>query len=285
MAIDNLIPLITGSLVSRGADKLLNPKGKNLNLIDTLTGGGYTGQGTSTKSKTFGGIAKQGIMSLIARSILGPILGPLALTLGTNIFNKNPNITKGLGFFNQDGSDGPPIGPGINKALTQQQIYDMDDVDPADYGLVDAGTANIQDYADIMPDDSSDSSGGPRGVDAGTANIQDYADIMPDDSSDSSDGDSGGGGGGSPGSAGPGGSDEMGSFRYGGRASYSGGGLASLLQIMAKIAQILTRPSKEYKQNVADAQVRDLDAVIQKLNTTYQQDLKDEVEAFNFFLN
>jgi hypothetical protein len=185
----------------RGADKLLNPKGKNLNLIDTLTGGGYTGQGTSTKSKTFGGIAKQGIMSLIARSILGPILGPLALTVGTNIFNKNPNITKGLGFFNQDGSDGPPIGPGINKALTQQQIYDMDDVDPADYGLVDAGTANIQDYADIMPDDSSDSS----------------------------DGDSGGGGGGSPGSAGPGGSDEMGSFRYGGRASYSGGGLASLL--------------------------------------------------------
>ena len=54
---------------------------------------------------------------------------------------------------------------------------------------------------------------------------------------------------------------------------------------MAKIAQILTRPSAEYKQNVADAQVRDLDAVIQKLNTTYQQDLKDEVEAFNFFLN
>jgi len=229
MDLSTLGSLIAGSLVSRGADKLLNPKGKNLNLIDTLTGGGYTGQGTSTKSKTFGGIAKQGIMSLIARSILGPILGPLALTVGTNIFNKNPNITKGLGFFNQDGSDGPPIGPGINKALTQQQIYDMDDVDPADYGLVDAGTANIQDYADIMPDDSSDSSGGPRGVDAGTANIQDYADIMPDDSSDSSDGDSGGGGGGSPGSAGPGGSDEMGSFRYGGRASYSGGGLASLL--------------------------------------------------------
>jgi len=54
---------------------------------------------------------------------------------------------------------------------------------------------------------------------------------------------------------------------------------------MAKIAQILTRPSPEYKQNVADAQVRDLDAVIQKLNTTYQQDLKDEVEAFNFFIN
>ena len=53
---------------------------------------------------------------------------------------------------------------------------------------------------------------------------------------------------------------------------------------MAKIVQVLTRPSKEYKQSVADAQVRDLDGVIQKLNTTYQQELKDEVEAQNFFL-
>ena len=53
---------------------------------------------------------------------------------------------------------------------------------------------------------------------------------------------------------------------------------------MAKIVQVLTRPSKEYSQQVADAQVRDLDAVIEKLNTTYQQELKDEVEAFNFFL-
>ena len=54
---------------------------------------------------------------------------------------------------------------------------------------------------------------------------------------------------------------------------------------MAKIVQILTRPSNVYKQEVADAQVRDLDGVIQKLNTTYQQELKDEVEAQNFFLN
>ena len=37
---------------------------------------------------------------------------------------------------------------------------------------------------------------------------------------------------------------------------------------MAKIVQVLTRPSKEYRQSVADSQVRDLDAVIQKLNTT-----------------
>ena len=54
---------------------------------------------------------------------------------------------------------------------------------------------------------------------------------------------------------------------------------------MAKIVQVLTRPSKTYKQEVADAQVRDLDGIVQKLNTTYQQELKDEVEAQNFFIN
>ena len=55
---------------------------------------------------------------------------------------------------------------------------------------------------------------------------------------------------------------------------------------MAKIVQVLTRPSKEYDYTVAEAQVRDLRCnVIQKLNTTYQQELKEEVEAFNFFLN
>ena len=54
---------------------------------------------------------------------------------------------------------------------------------------------------------------------------------------------------------------------------------------MEKIVQILTRPSPTYRQDVADAQVRDLDAIVQKLNTTFQQELKDEVDAQNFFLN
>ena len=54
---------------------------------------------------------------------------------------------------------------------------------------------------------------------------------------------------------------------------------------MAKIVQILTRPSEEYSKQIADSLVRDLDAVIQKLNTTYQEELKNEVEAQNFFLN
>tara|TARA_A100001391_G_scaffold74045_1_gene47877 strand:- start:1306 stop:1470 length:165 start_codon:yes stop_codon:yes gene_type:complete len=54
---------------------------------------------------------------------------------------------------------------------------------------------------------------------------------------------------------------------------------------MAKIVQVLTRPSQEYDYTVAEAQTRDLDGVIEKLNTTYQQELKEELEAFNFFIN
>ena len=54
---------------------------------------------------------------------------------------------------------------------------------------------------------------------------------------------------------------------------------------MAKIAQVITRPSNEYELSTAEAQVRDLDAIVEKLNTTFQEDLKEEVEAFNFFIN
>ena len=54
---------------------------------------------------------------------------------------------------------------------------------------------------------------------------------------------------------------------------------------MAKIVQVLTRPSKQYDLPTAEAQVRDLDAIVEKLNTTFQQELKEEVEAENFFLN
>ena len=53
---------------------------------------------------------------------------------------------------------------------------------------------------------------------------------------------------------------------------------------MAKIVQVLTRPREQYDLPTAEAQVRDLDAIVEKLNTTFQQELKDEVEAFNFFL-
>ena len=53
---------------------------------------------------------------------------------------------------------------------------------------------------------------------------------------------------------------------------------------MARIVQAITQPNKEYDQQVQQSFVRDVDSVIQKLNTTFQQDVKDEIEAFNFFL-
>ena len=54
---------------------------------------------------------------------------------------------------------------------------------------------------------------------------------------------------------------------------------------MAKIVQTLTRASSEYEEDVAQSLVRDLDAVLEKLNSTYQEELKQEIEAFNFFVN
>ena len=54
---------------------------------------------------------------------------------------------------------------------------------------------------------------------------------------------------------------------------------------MAKIVQVITRPSREYDVETAEAQVRDLDAIVEKLNSTFQEELKQYVEAFNFFLN
>ena len=54
---------------------------------------------------------------------------------------------------------------------------------------------------------------------------------------------------------------------------------------MAKIAQVITRPAEQYDYTVAEAQTRDLDAIVEKLNSTFQEELKDQIEAFNFFIN
>ena len=107
MSIQNLL---LGSLISRGADRLLNPNRINKNQFNLLTGGGYTGEGDEEKdtgSKTFGGIAKRGIMSLIAQAILGPVFGPLALTLGTNFMDRR---NQRLGLIDRSG-DPSQIGP------------------------------------------------------------------------------------------------------------------------------------------------------------------------------
>jgi|TARA_R100001594_G_C3985450_1_gene251133 hypothetical protein len=53
---------------------------------------------------------------------------------------------------------------------------------------------------------------------------------------------------------------------------------------MAKITQALTRASKEYDQKTFQSLVRDLDGVINKLNTSFQEEVKQEIEAMSFFI-
>ena len=53
---------------------------------------------------------------------------------------------------------------------------------------------------------------------------------------------------------------------------------------MARIVQSLTQPTREYNQQDQQSFVRDVDSVVTKLNTSFQQDLKDESEAEAFFL-
>ena len=52
---------------------------------------------------------------------------------------------------------------------------------------------------------------------------------------------------------------------------------------MARIVQSLTQPDTEYDQQTQQSFVRDVDSIVQKLNTTYQQDIKDEAEAEAYF--
>jgi hypothetical protein len=53
---------------------------------------------------------------------------------------------------------------------------------------------------------------------------------------------------------------------------------------MARIVQVLTQPGEDYDQQLQQSFVRDVDSIVQKLNTTFQQDLKDELEAINFYI-
>ena len=54
---------------------------------------------------------------------------------------------------------------------------------------------------------------------------------------------------------------------------------------MAKITVVFTRPNKEYRQQDADSLVRDLDGLIEKLNSTFQQELRDESQRFTWFIS
>ena len=53
---------------------------------------------------------------------------------------------------------------------------------------------------------------------------------------------------------------------------------------MARIVQALTQPGELYDQQLQQSFVRDVDSIVHKLNSTFQQDLKDELEAVIFYL-
>ena len=53
---------------------------------------------------------------------------------------------------------------------------------------------------------------------------------------------------------------------------------------MARIVQSLTQPLEKYDQRIQQSFVGDVDSVVQKLNSTFQQDIKDEAEAESFYM-
>ena len=55
-------------------------------------------------------------------------------------------------------------------------------------------------------------------------------------------------------------------------------------ETLARIVQALTQPAEQYDQQLQQSFVRDVDSIVHKLNSTFQQDLKDELEAVNFYL-
>jgi hypothetical protein len=216
MSIQNLL---LGSLVSRGADRLLNRDKFNRNQFNILTGGGYTGE-DEEKDKgptTFGGIAKSGIMSLIAQAVLGPVFGPLALTLGRNFVDRRQAQGLGLNPFGGGESTGP-AGIVAGKVQTLDgRIVDSDsdearaDLDARDQAFQETGDYDV--YSDTVTTGPSQPAFDPAG--------DYYTGSDEEDRDNESNGDSGGGGGSSSASTAGDAADYSGPspFRYGGLAS------------------------------------------------------------------
>ena len=165
---------VLGLGINYAANRLLGTGKKNVAGIDKfISGGGITGVGTGTKSKgksTFTSIAKQGIMGLIARSILGPIFGPIALTLGQNIFNKN----KGLGIMPFGGpfNFGRPTAPTVAETAGKYGITDVENIKdielPPDAGAPAGDPSLTYDYGITQGIDSSDSGAVADAIDNST---------------------------------------------------------------------------------------------------------------------
>ncbi len=53
---------------------------------------------------------------------------------------------------------------------------------------------------------------------------------------------------------------------------------------MAKLVQSLTKASREYDEKTSQSLVRDINGIITKLNSSFQEEVKQEIEAKSFFL-
>ena len=53
---------------------------------------------------------------------------------------------------------------------------------------------------------------------------------------------------------------------------------------MARIVQSLTQPLEKYDQQIQQSFVRDVDSIVQKLKTTFQEDIKNDAEAEAFYM-
>ena len=164
---------------------------------DTSSKDDDKGKGFTSTQKT-GGLGSI-LGRALAFSLFGPLLGPLAFAGGKGLLN----LGQKRGFLPGDPTTQPEDIRGTFTA-TAPQFANVQDT----LGSIDSGTDINYDTGDI-----TDTATGIT-----TGNVYDEVALTGGDSS-SDDGSNGGGGGGSPGSAGPGGSDEMGSFRYGGLAS------------------------------------------------------------------
>jgi hypothetical protein len=169
---------------------------------DTSSKDDDKGKGFTSTQKT-GGLGSI-LGRALAFSLFGPLLGPLAFAGGKGLLN----LGQKRGFLPGDPTTQPEDIRGTFTA-TAPQFANVQDT----LGSIDSGTDINYDTGDI-----TDSTGEVTG------NVYDEVAIStpspaPAYDFDDSSSDSGSGGGGSPGSSGPGGSDEMGSFRYGGLAS------------------------------------------------------------------
>ena len=54
---------------------------------------------------------------------------------------------------------------------------------------------------------------------------------------------------------------------------------------MARIVQSLTQPLQEYDQQIQQTILRDIEGIVNTLNSTSQHNWTEEVEASNFYIN